>query len=488
MASTLSYNVSGVLYDSDSEQVDYDGKSYDYYLKSDYNDETFKEDFLARYLGKGPNMERVLLLIPSVTPKVNENYEDSLRFTIKTLNDYLSSKYSLVICQTCVSWSDKSSYYFVNQWYNMLPSSKKKNLLKVYLIHSPMSTKTLLTLSSPFKSSKDTSKVEVVNNISDVLLKLELNKKSMLRNFPYIVQRTEEINLGINPPLSPFGTELWVLGARLGQRFKDFRLIPPVLSNVLTAIESKDFVTAPNLLNLQCSAEELYEVVTRVENLGENCSFNSPNEAVAVFKLILDIQPEPLFGNKGYMAIKNAVLDKVSTEEVFSSVRRLIKGMRPEQAECIYCIIKTLRAVARNHQKNGMSLKLISKVMAPSFFRPKTPDPYIYQLTQTSEHVVSNLVEKPNKFFPSEKDAKLVKTSEHSESTANATASGHGSSHSAERSSHSSSRAENSSDKASRERKKSGARHRSKDPVAVTGEGNSAHDGSNSGTNVDKSD
>eukprot|EP00375_Theileria_parva_P000445 XP_763114.1 hypothetical protein [Theileria parva strain Muguga] len=113
--SSMSYNASGVLYDSDSEAVDYNGLSYDDLLNSNFNDPTFVESYLCRYIGKGPGMERVLLIIPSVSPRVISNHDDALRLMVKVLDEHLDRKYSLVICQTCVSWTDSNSYYFVNQ-------------------------------------------------------------------------------------------------------------------------------------------------------------------------------------------------------------------------------------------------------------------------------------------------------------------------------------------------------------------------------------
>ncbi|XP_954806.1 RhoGAP protein, putative [Theileria annulata] len=406
--SSLSYNVSGVLYDSDSESIEYNGLTYDDLLHSNFNDTTFNENYLARYIGKGPNMERILLIIPSVSSKVNLNYDDSLRFIIKILDEHLDRKYSLVICQTCISWTDSNSYFFVNQWYNMLPRYKKKNLVKVYLIHSLMMTKTFLTLSNPFKSSKALDKVEVFDTLSDVLHKLELNKRNMLRNFPYIVQRAEEINLGIQRPISPFGTDLWILSARLGIRYKEFHHIPSILCYVLQYLESKEYVTTQNLLHLQMDSTRLYEVVTKVEELGENYEFLSVEEVVLVFRLILGTQRCGLFG-EAHTQFASLIVNKSTFEEAQEELKRQVKSLKSELFECILCIIKTLRVIVRNSNRNGMNLKIISKTMAPFFFRPLKPDVYIYKLLQLYEGLLSSMIEKPGLYFDKDPQTKLVK-------------------------------------------------------------------------------
>ncbi|KAF5153088.1 Divergent CRAL/TRIO domain protein [Theileria parva strain Muguga] len=406
--SSMSYNASGVLYDSDSEAVDYNGLSYDDLLNSNFNDPTFVESYLCRYIGKGPGMERVLLIIPSVSPRVISNHDDALRLMVKVLDEHLDRKYSLVICQTCVSWTDSNSYYFVNQWYEMLPRYKKKNLVKVYLIHSLMVTKTFLTLSNPFKSSKTLDKVEVFDTLSDVLQKLELNKKNMLRNFPYVVQRAEELNLGIQRPISPFGTDLWILSARLGNKFKEFHHIPTVLSFVLQYLESKEYVITQNLLHLQLESNKLYDLVSKVEDMGENYEFLSVEEVVVVFRLILGTQRCGLFGPETHTKFTAIVVNQGTFEEAQEELRKQVKQLRSEMFECILCIIKTLRVVVRNSSRNGMNLKLVSKAMAPFFFRPMKPDVYIYKLLPMYEGLLSSMIEKPGLYFDKEPQAKLV--------------------------------------------------------------------------------
>eukprot|EP00375_Theileria_parva_P000446 XP_763115.1 hypothetical protein [Theileria parva strain Muguga] len=270
--------------------------------------------------------------------------------------------------------------YYVSVGYEMLPRYKKKNLVKVYLIHSLMVTKTFLTLSNPFKSSKTLDKVEVFDTLSDVLQKLELNKKNMLRNFPYVVQRAEELNLGIQRPISPFGTDLWILSARLGNKFKEFHHIPTVLSFVLQYLESKEYVITQNLLHLQLESNKLYDLVSKVEDMGENYEFLSVEEVVVVFRLILGTQRCGLFGPETHTKFTAIVVNQGTFEEAQEELRKQVKQLRSEMFECILCIIKTLRVVVRNSSRNGMNLKLVSKAMAPFFFRPMKPDVYIYKL------------------------------------------------------------------------------------------------------------
>ncbi|GBE61317.1 domain containing protein [Babesia ovata] len=421
-----------VPYDSDAESTEQYGKSYAQMLSEDFNEDGFDDPNLLKCLGKGPSGEAVILVVPSVSARVRNNHEDALRLMVKKLNRFCSSKYSLLVCQTCTTWSDYNSYNFVNQWYDMLPKGSKKNLEKVYMVHSAYTTKTMLTCMTPFAKARVWEKIEFVDKLGDLLKRLRLDTKNMLRNFPYAVQRAEEIALGIETPLSVFGTEMWILALRVGCPFKGFPLIPPAVAHVLTKIESPEVIDTPNLLNLQCGPEVLYAAVGAYELLGEGCTVDSPETAVALFKLLVDTHVGGLIGPKAYITLKNALLQGSSNEELVQMMAKVTNEFQPVQKDCIFCIIKTLRAIARRASRNGMTVKAVSKIMAGSFFRPLSPDPYCFKAIQSSEMVLGTMIEKPDMFFKREKEphereegrTKTVKHSSHTKSSSSSSAAG----------------------------------------------------------------
>ncbi|GIX64092.1 rhoGAP GTPase, putative [Babesia caballi] len=428
MSLASSFTLYSVPYDSDAESVEHYGKGYAQMLSEDFKEDGFDEPGLVTVLGKGPSGETVILVVPSVTARVCDNHEDALRLMVKKLNRFCSSKYSLLVCQTCTTWSDYNSYNFVNQWYDMLPKGSKKNLEKVYLVHSAYTTKTMLTCMTPFAKARVWEKLVFVEKLGDLLKTLKLDVKNMLRNFPYAVQRAEEKVLGIEPPLSVFGTEMWILAQRVGRPFKGFPLIPPVVAHILTKLESPDVVDTPNLLNLQCGSDDLYAAVGALEDMGEGCTIESAEAAVSLFKLALDTHVGGFIGPQGYITVKNAVLQGNSNEELVQMMAKVTAVFQPIQKDCIFVVIKTLRAIARRASKNHMTVKAVAKIMAGSFFRPLTPDPYCCKAIKACEIVLGTMIEKPDIFFKREKDgqerdvsrAKHVKTSSASTSSSSA--------------------------------------------------------------------
>ncbi|GFE55776.1 hypothetical protein protein [Babesia ovis] len=404
MALVSGLTIYSVPYDSDAESVEHYGRNYKQMLSDAFKEEGFDEPNLITYLGKGPNGEAVILVVPSISARVCENHEDALRLMVKKLDKYCASKYSLLVCQTCTTWSDYNSYNFVNQWYDMLPKAAKKNLVKVYLVHSASTTKTMLTCMSPFAKARVWEKLEFVDKLGDLLKHLKLNTKNMLRNFPYAVQRAEEIALGITMPLSVFGTEMWILAQRVGRPFKGFQLIPPVVSHVLSKLESPEVIDTPNLLNLQCSSEVLYAAAGSLEDIGEGCKIESAEAAVSLFKLIIDSHVGGFIGPKGYITLKNAILQGNSPEELIQMIAKVTSDFQPIQKDCVLCVIKTLRAIARRASRNHMTVRAVSKIMAGSFFRPLSPDPYCSRAIQSSEMVLGTMIEKPDIFFKRSKD------------------------------------------------------------------------------------
>ncbi|ORM40559.1 uncharacterized protein BXIN_2124 [Babesia sp. Xinjiang] len=392
-------------YDSDAEAVEQYGRTYAQMLSEDFKINGFDEPNLVTSLGQGPDGEAILLIVPSVSMRLYNNHEDALRLMVKKMNKFCNSKYALLVCQTCTTWSDYNSYNFVNQWYDMLPKASKKNLVKVYLVHSAYTTKTMLACMTPFAKARVWEKLEFVDKLGDLLKRLKLDTKNMLRNFPYAVQRAEEVALGISTPLSVFGTEMWVLAQRVGRPFKGFPLIPPVVSHVLSRLEEHDVIDTPNLLNLQCTADVLYTAVSDLEEFGEGCTIQSGEAAVSLFKLIIDTHVGGFIGPKGYITLKNAILQGNSNEEIIQMIAKVTGEFQPVQKDCILCVIKTLRAIARRASKNNMTVRAVSKIMAGSFFRPLTPDPYCFRAIQSSEMVLGTMIEKPDIFFKKPKEA-----------------------------------------------------------------------------------
>ncbi|EKX72198.1 conserved hypothetical protein [Theileria equi strain WA] len=353
----------------------------------------FSEPALCRYLGKGVHSDAILLVIPSVSKKVIENYDDSLKYIIKKMDKYVATRFSLIVCQTCVYWTDSKSYYFVNFWYSMLPRNFKRNLHKVYLVHPYAAARTLLTYSFGY------SNVECVDMIGPLLTKLGLTKAGMLKQFPYVVQRMEEVLLGISTPISPF-TELPVLSMRTGHTYKSFPNIPPILSKLLDTIEQH--VDIPHLLYLQCPVDALHNTVNEVERIGEFYEYETPAEAVAMLNLILNSQVGGLLGPKAYITVKNSVMQSIGNEDILNSIQNLTNKLPSVQKDYIWCIIKTLRAIARKSGKNGHSVKKISKIYASTFFRPLSNDRDVAKVIPACEYILASMIEKPESFFKKE--------------------------------------------------------------------------------------
>ncbi|KAK2197527.1 bifunctional CRAL-TRIO lipid binding domain superfamily/Rho GTPase activation protein/CRAL-TRIO lipid binding domain/Rho GTPase-activating protein domain [Babesia duncani] len=372
---------------------------------------SFDEPNLVRFLGKGPNTENLILLVPWVSYLVIKNQKDALQLMVKKLDKYTNSPFSLVICHTCVTWSDANSYNFPTQWYDMLSKERKKHLLKIYMLHSGYTTQSVLSYFTPLASDKLSSKLEFFASITDLLKQLRLDTRNMLRKFPYVVQRAEELSLGLESPLSIFNTEIWILAQRLGREYKRFPLIPPALSRLLDYLESPQIVDVQNLLNLQPNATDLYAAVGSFEQLGEGYEIPSPAVGVALLRLVMDVHAGGLLGPRAYITIKNGLVAGTRLEELITKFQTITLELGQVHRDCIYCIVKTLRAIARRAHKNGMSVAAIAKAVAGSFLRPLSPDPYCFKAMEAGHAIVAKLIERPEQFLKAQDPPATAKVS-----------------------------------------------------------------------------
>ncbi|KNG75802.1 rhoGAP protein [Plasmodium falciparum IGH-CR14] len=324
------------MLDSDAEVPQEVLAEYEKLLKRSYTenfDDLYKTDLL-KVIGKDGYGSHIVLLIPCFIVAAGADPEKTLRYAILTLDPIVKENYVLILCETHTNWLTDAVYAYAKQWYDTLPRKYKKNLKNLYLVHSGFLSKTLLTIVTPFISPKFWKKVEYIEKLEDLFLKLNIKASKYLKYFPYIVQRNEEVMLG-GQPISPFGADLEILCQRFGKKYLHFKHIPSILIDFLTHLKKPEIINTKDLFNLQADAATLYGIVGDIEYGEPTTDFNNIPSLVCSFKLFLNTQKHGLLGKDAFSRLHYLKSTSASDKVIKLNLSKLYEKLSQGIKQCI---------------------------------------------------------------------------------------------------------------------------------------------------------
>lgn len=369
---------------------------YEKLLKKSYTenyDELFKTDLL-KVLGKDGYGYNIVMLIPCFIAATETDPEKILRYAIMRMDPVVRENYVLILCETHTGWLMDTLYMYAKQWYDVLPRMYKKNLKKLYIIHSSFLSKTILTVLSPLLSANFWKKVEYVEKLEDIFLKLNVNPTYYLKHFPYIVQRNEEVLLGVEP-ISFFGADLEILCQRFGKPYMEFKNIPSLLVNFLDHLTKPEIMNTKDLFSLQTDANTLYGIIGDIEYGEPTTDFDNIPALVCSFKLFLDVQKHGLLGKDAFVRLLE-LKNRNKTKVLKVTLRNLYNKLERGTQQCVLCLLKFFKRASLQSNQNNMTPEAISKTFSSTFFRPRKPYVNFQECIPFANKCLMLLIENPD--------------------------------------------------------------------------------------------
>lgn len=362
-----------MIFDSDADVGPHIMVEYEKLLKKSYteNFEDLQKTDLLKVIGKDVYGSFIVLLVPCFIMAGGTDPEKTLRYAIYRLDSIVKEKYVLILCETHSNWLSDTVFLYAKQWYDVLPKVYKKNLKKLYLLHGGFFSKTFLTMMTPFISEKFWKKLEYIEKLEDLFIKLNINPANNLKHFPYIVQRNEELLLGVEP-ISFFGADLEILCQRFGRSFMGFKNIPSILVNFIDYLLKPEIINTKDLFNLQTDSATLYEIVGDIENGEPTTDFNNIPALVCSFRLFLDVQKWGLLGKDACASLLQ-IRNSSSTKIIKYTLAKLFDRLQLGTQQCVLCLLNFFQKVVTHSEQNNMTAKTLSIIFAPSFFRSRKP-------------------------------------------------------------------------------------------------------------------
>ncbi|CRG99623.1 rhoGAP GTPase, putative [Plasmodium relictum] len=385
------------MLDSDTEVPQDILAEYDKLLKKSYTenfDELYKTDLL-KVIGKDGFGSHIVLLVPCFIVTSGVDPEKTLRYAILTLDPIVKEDYVLILCETHTSWLTDAVYAYAKQWYDTLPRKYKKNLRKLYLVHSGFLSKTLLTILTPFVSAKFWKKVEYIEKLEDLFLKLNVKPTNYLRYFPYIVQRNEEVMLG-KKPVSVFGADIEILCQRFGKKYKGFNHIPSIIVEFLSHLSKPEVINTKDLFYLQADANTLYGIIGDIEYGEPTTDFNNIPALVCSFKLFLDTQKHGLLGKDAFSRLHHLKSVSASNKVIRATLSKLYEKLELGVQQCVMCLLKFFQTVSNYSSENNMTPETLGKIFSSTFFRGRKPNATFAECISLANKCMEMLIEKPD--------------------------------------------------------------------------------------------
>ncbi|SOV79662.1 rhoGAP GTPase, putative [Plasmodium reichenowi] len=392
------------MLDSDAEVPQEVLAEYEKLLKRSYTenfDDLYKTDLL-KVIGKDGYGSHIVLLIPCFIVASGADPEKTLRYAILTLDPIVKENYVLILCETHTNWLTDAVYAYAKQWYDTLPRKYKKNLKNLYLVHSGFLSKTLLTIVTPFISPKFWKKVEYIEKLEDLFLKLNIKASKYLKYFPYIVQRNEEVMLG-GQPISPFGADLEILCQRFGKKYLHFKHIPSILIDFLTYLTKPEIINTKDLFNLQADAATLYGIIGDIEYGEPTTDFNNIPSLVCSFKLFLNTQKHGLLGKDAFSRLHYLKSTSASDKVIKLNLSKLYEKLSQGIKQCVLCLLHFFKTISEHASENNMTILALSKIFAPSFFRSKTPNAIFTECIPLANKCMQMIIQNPDILMNPEK-------------------------------------------------------------------------------------
>ncbi|OSX56415.1 hypothetical protein POSPLADRAFT_1159761 [Postia placenta MAD-698-R-SB12] len=314
-----------------------------------------------------------VIMNASALPDVREvNYDDLLARILAYLDLYVESDYTVVFF--AAGGRHTPGWNWVWKAYRSLSRKYRKNLKKLFIVHSTFFTKMLFSLAGTIISPKFFRKITYINTLSELACHIPLTQIDIP---PAVYQENlkheKQIQLPTPTRADLFGVPLEELMGFDGEKGGIPRVVKDCMQYLRqTGLQEEGlFRRSPNSVMLK-QAQQAYDR-GHVVSLD---TFGDPHLAAVLLKKFLRDLPTPLFPEHLYPLISRCPAPSDDPADL-SSILYIRETLLPELPHCSYIllsnVLQILHEVSLRSATNRMDAHNLAVVITPNLVSGSNP-------------------------------------------------------------------------------------------------------------------
>ncbi|KAG7096274.1 hypothetical protein E1B28_003722 [Marasmius oreades] len=299
------------------------------------------------------------------------NYDILLSRVLLYLDLYVESDYTVVFF--AAGGSHSPGWNWVWKAYRSLSRKYRKNLKRLYVVHSTFFSKMLFSLAGAVISPKFFRKITYISNLSELAYHIPLTQIDIPPTvYSENLKCESTITLPTPIPSSIFGVPLEDIMGYQGEKGGVPRVVKDAVAFIReTGMEEEGiFRRSPSSTMLR-AAREAYDRgnVVSLEN------FADPHLAAVLLKKYLRDLPEPIFPEALYPTIRRCPPPTDPTD--MAAVMYVRDVLLPELPPCAYillsCVLQLLHEISLHSSSNRMDAYNLAVVISPNLVKSNNP-------------------------------------------------------------------------------------------------------------------
>ncbi|KAK7054514.1 hypothetical protein VNI00_003712 [Paramarasmius palmivorus] len=300
------------------------------------------------------------------------NYDILLSRILSYLNLYVESDYTVVFF--AAGGKHNPGWNWVWKAYRSLSRKYRKNLKRLYVVHSSFFSKMLFSLAGAVISPKFFRKITYTDTLSDLAYHVPLTQIDIP---PAVYQENHKhektITLPTPMPSSTFGVPLEDIMGYEGEKGGIPRVVRDAIAFLRETGLQEDglFRRSPSSAMLR-AAQEAYDR----GNVVSLDTFGDPHLAAVLLKKYLRDLPEPVFPESLYPAIRRCPTPTSDPGDV-AAVTYVREVLLPELPPCVYIllshILHLMHEVSLHASTNRMDAHNLAIVICPNLVKGTNP-------------------------------------------------------------------------------------------------------------------
>ncbi|KAF9222995.1 Rho GTPase activation protein [Gyrodon lividus] len=314
----------------------------------------------------------MVIINASALPDPHEvSYDLLLSRILSYLDLYVESDYTVVLF--AAGGRHAPSWNWVWKAYRSLSRKYRKNLKRLYIVHSSFFSKMLFSLAGAIISPKFFRKILYINTLSDLAHHVPLTQIDIP---PAVYQENlkqeKQINMPIPIRASVFGVPLEELMGTDGEKGSIPRVVKDAIQYIRESLaEDGLFRRSPNSALLR-QVQQAYDrgQVVSLE------TFNDPHLASVLIKKYIRDLPDPPFPESLYPVIRQCPVPSSDPADM-AAVAYIRDTLLPQLVPCVYILLSQvlhlLYDVSSHSSQNRMDAHNLAVVICPNLVKGSNP-------------------------------------------------------------------------------------------------------------------
>lgn len=300
------------------------------------------------------------------------NYDLLLSRILSYLNLYVESDYTVVFF--AAGGKHTPGWNWVWKAYRSLSRKYRKNLKRLYVVHSTFFTKMLFSLAGAIISPKFFRKISYMNTLSELACQVPITQIDIPPTvYQENLKHEKKITLPIPTVSSTFGVPLEDIMGYDGEKGGIPRVVKEAIQFLRdTGMQEEGLFRRSPATALLRAAQDAYDRgnVVSLETFGD------PHLAAVLLKKYLRDLPEPLFPESLYNLIRKCPAPTSDPTDM-SGVMYIRDVLLPELPPCAYILLShvlhLMHEVSLRSAMNRMDAHNLSIVLCPNLVKSSSP-------------------------------------------------------------------------------------------------------------------